>query len=167
VGPAPCQPCFPRWCHSTTPAADYRSSVQRGSADRPARLPKDSATVPGSPPPAEYPRPASAPPLGAPNRYSARADSRMPIAPVGIPNRRYVLPAALSQDSRRCTCPDREPSLYPAPGLTRDLFPKQEPLYPPISKAPGHKHLLHLALPLKCHSPGRGTRFHIRNNLIT
>jgi hypothetical protein len=44
-------------------------------------------------------------------------------------------------------------------GLTRDLFPKQEPLHPLISKAPGHEHLLHLALPLKCNSPERGARF--------
>ena len=50
-------------------------------------------------------------------------------------------------------------SIYPAPGLTRDLFPKQEPLSPPSSKAPGHKHVLHVALTLKCDSPERGTQF--------
>lgn len=39
-----------------------------------------------------------------------------------------------------------------APSLTQDLFPRQEPLHPPTSKAPGHKHLLH---PCQVPVPGR------------
>jgi hypothetical protein len=54
-------------------------------------------------------------------------------------------------DSRNCTCPDNERSFYPAPGLPGTC--SQSRNRSPVAKAPGHRRLLHLALPLKCHSP--------------
>jgi hypothetical protein len=73
---------------------------------------------------------------------------------------------AQSRDFRHSMYADCQASLYVVPGLTQDLFLKQEPLYAPTSK-----HLVTSTCSIwRCHSNAtrreRGTRFQIRKTFI-
>jgi hypothetical protein len=63
-------------------------------------------------------------------------------------------------------CVPRPRTVVPisAPRLAQDLFPAQDPLYAATSKAPDHKPLLHLALPLKMPLPRK--RYSVLNSKI-